>query len=352
MSPADALPRRTREVRLVARPRGLPRPDDFALVEAPLPAPRDGEIVVHNEWISLDPSQRIRMHEASTGYMPPFPLDRAPTGWAIGRVIASRAAGFEVGDAALHAMGWTEHAVVDTTMERPPARVEVDAETPARWYLGPLGWSALTSYVGLFDVAGLRDGDVVFVSGAAGGVGSLVVQLAKAAGHRVIGSVGSAAKAAYVREELGADEAFCYRDGPVGELLPAAAPDGIDVYFDNVGGDHLEAALEALRPHGRVALCGAISSYNATGAVPGIANLFNATGKGLTLRGFLARMYEHRMDDFRRDMRARLAAGTISYPETVVAGLERLPAGFIEMLSGGNVGKMIVRVRPEGERAA
>jgi NADPH-dependent curcumin reductase CurA len=147
-----------------------------------------------------------------------------------------------------------------------------------------------------------------------------------------------------VRDELGADVAFCYRDGDVGDLLAAAAPDGIDVYFDNVGGDHLQAALDALRPQGRVALCGAISTYNATDPVPGPTNLFNAVAKGLTLRGFLARMYDHRTEDFRRDMRRWLSEGSITYPENIVEGLEQAPAGFIDMLAGGNVGKTLVRI--------
>jgi NADPH-dependent curcumin reductase CurA len=185
---------------------------------------------------------------------------------------------------------------------------------------------------------------VVFVSGAAGAVGALAVQIAKLAGHTVIGSAGSAAKVAYVRDELGADAAFCYRDGAVADLVRAAAPNGIDVYFDNVGGDHLEAALDSSRVGGRVALCGAISDYNATQPVPGPSNLFNAVGKGLTLRGFMARMYDHRMDAFRREMRGWLAEGRIVYPETIVEGLEQAPRGFIAMLGGRNVGKSLVRV--------
>jgi hypothetical protein len=170
------------------------------------------------------------------------------------------------------------------------------------------------------------------------------VQIAKLGGHTVIGSAGSAEKVAYVRDALGADAAFCYRDGDVGDLLRDAAPDGIDLYFDNVGGDHLQAALDALRPRGRVALCGAISTYNATEPVPGPSNLFNAVAKGLTLRGFLARMYAHRMPDFRADMRRWLAEGQIVYPETIFEGLEQAPRGLIAMLAGENVGKVLVRL--------
>jgi NADPH-dependent curcumin reductase CurA len=294
--------------------------------------------------MSLDPAHRIRMSESASGYLPAFQLGAPLEGWAVGEVVESRVERLREGDAVLHTLGWREYALADTTADRPPERIDVDDSTPARLYLGPLGWSALTSYVGLFEVAELRDGDVVFVSGAAGAVGSLAVQIAKLSGHTVIGSAGAAEKVAYLRDDLGADAAFCYRDGAVSELLRTAAPEGIDVYFDNVGGDHLEAALDALRVGGRVAMCGAISSYNATKPVPGPSNLFNAVGKGLTLRGFLAGMYSHRMDGFRRDMRRWLAEGRIAYPETIVEGLERAPRGFIDMLSGTNIGKSIVRI--------
>jgi len=335
---------RGREVHLVCRPSGAPRESDFAVVETGVPEPADGQLLDRNTWMSLDPAQRVRMHAEASGYLPAFELGAPLDGWAVGEVLESRADGFAAGDSVLHNLGWCDYAVVDVASARPPQRIHVDETTPDRAYLGPLGWSALTSYAGLFDVAELRDGDIVFVSGAAGAVGSLVVQIAKVTGHTVIGSAGSAEKVAYVRDQLGADAAFCYRDGDVGELLRAAAPDGIDVYFDNVGGDHLQAALDVLRPKGRVALCGAISNYNATEPVPGPSNLFNAVAKGLTLRGFLARMYVHRMDDFRRDMQRWLAEGSVFYPETIVEGLDQAPRGFIDMLAGGNVGKSLVRI--------
>jgi NADPH-dependent curcumin reductase CurA len=174
-------------------------------------------------------------------------------------------------------------------------------------------------------------------------VGNLAVQIAKLRGHVVIGSAGSAAKVRFLRDTLGCDEAFCYRDGPVTELLRAAAPDGIDVYFDNVGGDHLEAALDVLRTRGRVALCGAISDYNRGEAV-GPRNLFNAVAKGLTLRGFLARMYADQLDVFRREMRTWLAEGRITYPETLIDGIEQAPGALISQLAGENVGKVLVRL--------
>lgn len=335
-----------REVHLAARPQGEPRPDDFRLVEVEVPMPAEGELLVHNTWMSVDPSMRIRMHESDSSYLPMFQLDRPLEGWAVGEVTASRADGFAVGDTVLHQHGWREYALLSAEAggRGAPTRIDVDDSTPARAYLGPLGWVGLTSYVGLLDVAELREGDVVFVSGAAGAVGSLAVQIAKIRGHMVIGSAGTAEKVAFVRDELGADAAFSYRDGSVRESLRAAAPEGVDVYFDNVGGDHLEAALDALRVGGRIAMCGAISNYNAIGLVPGPPNLFETVARSLTIRGFLARRYEHRLPEFRRDMRRWLADGRVIYPETVVEGIECAPGALIGLLRGENIGKMLVRL--------
>jgi len=336
---------RSREIRLVRRPRGPPEPADFALADVRLRALQDGELLVRNTWMSLDPAMRIRMAGA-TGYMRPFELDCPLDGMAIGEVVTSRAAQVGPGEHVLHPFGWREHAIVRwgaTGRAAAAERLEVDDATPARWYLGPLGRVGLTAYVGLLDVGELRHADVVFVSGAAGAVGGLAVQIAKLRGHMVVGSAGSPAKVAHVRDTLRADQAFCYRDGDVGELLAAAAPDGIDLYFDNVGGDHLQAALGALRPAGRVALCGAVADYNAPAPVPGPSNLFAAVAKGLTLRGFLVHAYERRMPEFRRAMRGWLADGAVVYPETVAEGLERAPEAFISLLAGETIGKALVR---------
>ncbi len=333
----------SREIRLVRRPRGLPEPADFALADVRLPAPQDGEVLVRNTWMSLDPAMRIRMAGA-TGYMRPYELDRPLDGMAVGEVVTSRVAQVRPGEHVLHPFGWREHAIVRwgaTGRAEAAECLEVDDATPARWYLGPLGRVGLTAYVGLLDVGELRPADVVFVSGAAGAVGGLAVQIAKLRGHTVIATAGSAAKVAHVRDTLGADAAFCYRDGDVGDLLGAAAPGGIDLYFDNVGGAHLEAALAALRPAGRVALCGAVATYNAAAPVPG-PNLFAAVAKGLTLRGFLVHAYERRMPEFRSAMRGWLADGTVIYPETVARGLERAPEAFIALLAGASTGKALV----------
>jgi NADPH-dependent curcumin reductase CurA len=263
-------------------------------------------------------------------------------GGAVGEVVASRADGFAEGDTVLHQLGWREYATVPAKH----ARVVDTARVPASAYLGVLGMPGLTAYAGLLDVAALRGGDIVFVSGAAGAVGSVVGQIAKLRGHTVIGSAGSAEKVAYLRDELGFDAVFDYHDGPVHKLLRAAAPDGIDVYFDNVGGDHLDAALGSMRLHGRVALCGSISTYNATSPPPGPRNFsMLLIARRLTVRGFLVTDHQHRFPDFAAEVGAWIAGGELKYRETVVeGGIEAAPQAFMDLLRGANTGKMVVRL--------
>jgi NADPH-dependent curcumin reductase CurA len=329
----------SREIRLAARPVGEPKPSDFELAETPVPEPGTGEVLVRNTWMTVDPYMRGRMIDRPS-YVPPFQIGAPLEGGAIGEVVASNADGVAVGSTVMHSLGWREYAVVGADHV---AAVETDG-APPQAYLGILGMPGLTAYVGLLDVAGLRDGDVVFVSGAAGAVGSLVGQIAKVRGHRVVGSAGSPEKVAFVHDELGFDAAFDYHDGPVAQLLSNAAPDGIDVYFDNVGGDHLEAAIAALRPFGRAALCGAISQYNATEPPPGPRNLTLAIGKRLRLQGFIVSDHMARRDDFVRDVGGWLRDGKIRYRETVVEGIERAPDAFIGLLRGENTGKMLVKL--------
>jgi NADPH-dependent curcumin reductase CurA len=343
-----AQPLSGREVQLASYPLGEPRRSDFRIVEAPVRDPLRGEVVVRNTWTSVDPGLRLRLAKsAPAGYFAPFRL-RAPLDgiMTVGEVIESRADGFAAGDTVWHASGWRDYAVV---ADRAPAlgglgtltRLDTDLAPPQR-YLGPLGGMGLTAYAGVFDVAGLREGDVVWVSAAAGAVGSLAAQFAKLRGHRVIGSAGSDEKVAYLLGELGLDAAFNHRAGPVAELLRAAAPEGIDVYFDCVGGDHLEAALGALRRWGRVALCGAVSDYGRAARGPG--NLFQATANDLVLRGFRGSSYLHRMGDMMRDVSGWLADGRLRYRETIVDGLERAPEALARMLAGETIGKTLVRI--------
>lgn len=340
MSTITALPTSTREIRLASRPTGRPVPENFRLAESPLPELQDGQILVRNLFISVDPYMRGRMNDVKS-YSAPFALDTALDGGAVGEVIASRADGRTVGDAVVHQLGWREYAVLDAAATS-VARTDL---APASAFLGALGMTGLTAYAGLLKVAEFKPGDAVFVSGAAGAVGSLVGQIAKAMGaSRVIGSAGTPDKVARLME-LGFDAAFNYNDGPVREqLAKAAGPAGIDVYFDNVGGEHLEAALAVLNVGGRVAMCGAIAQYNSTEPTPAPRNLMLVIGKQLTLRGFLVGSYWHLMGEFAEKAAGWLADGSLQYDETVVDGLENAPQAFMDLLDGANTGKMLVRL--------
>ncbi|HVD03720.1 MAG TPA: NADP-dependent oxidoreductase [Candidatus Dormibacteraeota bacterium] len=331
-----------REIRLAKRPSGAPRPDDFSMATVEVKA-GPSDVLVRNLFLSVDPYMRGRMNDARS-YVPPFALDRAMDGGAIGEVIAAPEAGvLKVGDLVTHNLGWREYALGD---EQTFSQLKPLAGVPLSAYLGALGMTGLTAYVGLLDVAALQPGDVVFVSAAAGAVGGMVGQIAKLRGaERVIGSAGSDAKVEHLQAALGFDAAFNYHSGRVGTLLAEAAGDrGIDVYFDNVGGDHLEAAISALRLHGRVALCGAISQYNASGPRPGPANLALLIGKRLRLQGFLVGDHQDRRGDFLREVGAAIANGSIKLDETVVDGIESMAGAFMGMLEGANIGKMIVRI--------
>jgi NADPH-dependent curcumin reductase CurA len=326
----------TREIHLAARPEGEPKPSDFRLVETELPGPGPGELLVRSTWMSVDPYMRGRMNDARS-YVEPFRLDAPLEGGAIGEVLASGDERFSPGDVVRHFAGWREHAIVDAVSAEPVETLGA----PQRYALGALGMPGLTAYTGLH-LAELREGDVVFVSGAAGAVGSMAAQLAKLRGHTVIGSAGSPAKVALLRDELGLDAAFDYHDGRVADLLAAAAPDGIDVYFDNVGGEHLEAAIGAMRLRGRISMCGSIAGYNTP--QPGPRNIGLSVGKRLTLRGFIVGDHADLQLPFVREVAPRINDGTIVVRETVVEGLEQAPQALIDMLRGANTGKMLVKL--------
>jgi NADPH-dependent curcumin reductase CurA len=330
------MPFTSREVRLVSRPVGEPKPSDFALAEVEVADPADGELVVRNTFMSVDPYMRGRMSDAKS-YAAPYELGAAMYGGAVGEVVASGADGFAPGDAVLHQLGWREYA----TVAAKHAQKLPDAGSA---YLGVLGMPGLTAYVGLLDIAGLKDGDVVFVSGAAGAVGSVAGQIARLKGHTVIGSAGSAAKVAHLVEDLGFDHAFDYHDG-VREQLRAAAPDGIDVYFDNVGGEHLEAAIAVANTYARFALCGSISTYNDTEPTPGPRNMFQLVGKRITMRGYIILDHYDRFKAFTDEVGGWVASGELKYQETVVdGGIEAAPQAFMDLLRGANTGKMVVRL--------
>ncbi|MEZ0091669.1 NADP-dependent oxidoreductase [Streptacidiphilus sp. EB129] len=333
----QTLPATGREWHLVKRPAGWPVPEDFALVEAPVAEPGEGQIVVRNTFLSVDPYMRGRMNDVKS-YAPPFALGAVMDGGAVGRVVASRAEGFAVGDAVLHAAGWREYATLDAART-----VKVDDSLPLQSYLGVLGMTGLTAYAGLLDVGGFKEGDAVFVSGAAGAVGSMVGQIAKLRGASlVVGSAGSAEKVRKLTEEYGFDAAFNYKEGPVAEQLAKVAPDGVDVYFDNVGGDHLEAAIGALKLHGRAVLCGAIAQYNDTTPPVGPRNLALAIGKRLRLQGMLVSDHYGMQPQFVAEVGGWLREGKLVHEETVVDGFEHSVDAFLGMLKGANTGKMLV----------
>ena len=324
----------SREIHLAARPQGAPRPEDFSLVEVDVPDPGDGQVLIRNAYMSVDPYMRGRMNDAKS-YTPPFQLGQALTGGAVGQVMASRNDRLAEGTWVVHDLGWRELALSDGKNLRPfdPSLAPVSTT------LGVLGMPGLTAYFGLLELGRPVEGETVFVSGAAGAVGSVAGQIAKLKGCRVIGSAGSAAKAAWL-EELGFDEVFDYNETDTKEALR----DGIDVYFDNVGGSTLEAALAALRLRGRIVACGAISQYNASSSPPGPRNLFLIVTKRLRMEGFIISDHYDHFPAFSADMSAWLRDGSVRYRETVVEGIENAPSAFIGLLEGENIGKMLVKV--------
>lgn len=334
----SALPASGREWHLVARPHGWPEAGDFALREAPVTESAQGRVLVRNLFFSVDPYMRGRMNDVKS-YVPPFRLDAPMDGGAVGEVIASNAEGFEVGDHVVHGLGWREYAEVQAGHA-----TKVDSSlAPLSAYLGVLGMTGLTAYAGLFEVASFKEGDAVFVSGAAGAVGSQVGQMARIKGaSRVIGSAGSDEKVKLLVEEYGFDAAFNYKNGPVARQLKEAAPDGIDVYFDNVGGDHLEAALSSFNVGGRATICGMIAQYNDTEPAPGPRNLALVIGKRLRLQGMLVNDHNALQPQFVRDVAGWIASGELKYNETVVEGIEHGYDAFAGLLRGENTGKMLV----------
>jgi NADPH-dependent curcumin reductase CurA len=325
----------SREIQLVSRPKGMPTADNFAIAQTQLQPIQDGQVLVRNLYISVDPYMRGRMNEGKS-YVPPFELGKPLEGGAVGEVIESRAQEFKPGDVVTSNFGWREYFIAPKDLHQ----VSRDIQPPSV-YLGALGMTGMTAWVGL-NLVEVKAGDVIFVSGAAGAVGSVAGQLAKLRGCQVIGSAGSAEKVKFLLEECGFDRAFNYNAAPVLEQLNQAAPDGIDVYFDNVGGETLEAALSALRVHGRIIACGGISGYNKP--QPGPNNLFNMIGKRLTMKGLLVRDWLDRQGEFEQEVGGYFQAGKLKNQETVVVGIERAVSAFIGLFEGKNVGKMVVKL--------
>ena len=322
---------------LMSRPQGLPTAENFALKDIELPALGEGMVRVANRWLSVDPYMRGRMNDVKS-YVPPFALDAPLEGGAVGEVVESRDPSLTPGDTVLHMAGWRDEAVLPgpALNKLPALGVEPQA------FLGNLGLTGGTAYFGLLDAASAKEGDVVFVSAAAGAVGSAVVQIAKAKGMTVIGSARGKDKCDFVRS-LGADEAIDYTAGPLVKSLAAAAPKGIDVYFDNVGGDHLDAAFALARQNARFAICGMIEGYNATEPMA-FRYIMRVIAMRIRIQGFIYTDYLPRLGEFHRDMGGWIASGAVKARDTVVEGLERTPEAFLGLFSGANTGKMLVKL--------
>jgi hypothetical protein len=328
-----------KEIRLKSRPNGLPTRDNFEIASVELPAPRPGEVQVRNTWMTVDPYMRGRMNDVKS-YAPPFALGEVMNGGAVGEVVASGDPAFKPGDLVQSQYGWREAFTA-------PANTVQKLDThglPPQAFLGVAGMPGLTAYAGLLRVAALKEGDVVFVSGAAGAVGSLVCQIAKAKGHRVIGSAGGPDKVAFLKQ-IGVDHAIDYKaEKDLTAAILAGAPDGIDVYFDNVGGAHLEAALNAARLFGRFAICGMISIYNATTPQPGPSNLALLIGKNLRMEGFIVSHHFDLLPKFIEDLSGWVKEGKVKWQETVFEGIDKAPDAFLGLFSGENTGKMLVKL--------
>ncbi|MDT7933582.1 MAG: NADP-dependent oxidoreductase [Sphingomonadaceae bacterium] len=326
------------EIRLKSRPHGEPGLDVFELAAVKPRAPGEGELLVRNRWMSVDPYMRGRMNDVPS-YVPPFKLGEALEGGAVGEVIESNAAGFAVGDLVLSMYGWRTHATAPAkAFQKLPSIPGIAPQA----YLGVLGMPGLTAWAGLTIVGELKADDVVFVSGAAGAVGSLAVQIAKLRGATVIGSAGGPKKVEWLRS-LGV-EAFDYRaESPV-DALKRLAPSGISLHFDNVGGDHLEAAMRAARPFARLIECGMIARYNDVGA-PFDQRLFMLIiGKRLRIQGFIVFDHQKQMPEFLAEIGPAVARGEIRAEETVVEGLDKAPEAFLGLFRGANLGKMLVKL--------
>jgi hypothetical protein len=331
VSPAASV---SRQIHLARRPQGRLRPDDFALVQVPNAEPKEGEFEVAALLMSVDPYMRPRLDADQ-------PLGAPLPGGGIGRVVRSRHAKFREGDLVRHGAGLRETFVSDG---RGVATLTPDPALPLTVYMHALGGTGLTAYGGLLETGALKDGEQVFVSTAAGAVGSVAAQIAKIKGCYVVGSTGSDKKAAWLREEAGLDASINYRTQPLAETLAAVTPRGLDVYFENVGGAHLDAALPRMNLRGRIPVCGMISTYDGGGE--GVRNLFNLIYGRIRMEGFVASDFAHLNAAFLADMTGWLKTGRIKFQETILDGFERAPEGLIGLFEGRNAGKMLIRVAP------
>ena len=335
---------KNREIRLKSRPEGMPRPSDFELAETPVPTPGAGQVLVRNIYMSVDPYMRGRMVDRAS-YVPPFQIGETLSGGAVGQVVESNGNDkFQKGDYVSNFNGWREWFVSGSE-----GLEKIDPSlAPIQAYLGTFGMPGLTAYAGLLKVASLKEKDRVFVSAASGAVGSIVCQIAKNKGCFVVGSAGSDEKCDWLKTEARVDEAINYKTcGDLTEAVRKAMPDGIDVYFENVGGAHLDAALANMRPFGRIAVCGMIEQYNATALPEGPHNFISVIPLRITIKGFIVSDHADMQPDFLRDMGGWAKEGKLKWHETIVDGIENAPEAFIGLFKGANFGKMLVRLGPD-----
>ena len=329
-----------KQIHMLSRPEGTPSQEHFAIVDVDLPAPAEGQVLVKNHYMSVDPYMRGRMR-AQGVYAEPYALNKAMWGGAVGEIVESNAEGLKAGDTVLSGGAWQDKFVADgSTM----SKLTPFDKDKLSLYLGTLGMPGMTAYVGLFRFGEPKAGETVFVSAASGAVGANVCQIAKRHGCRVIGSVGSNAKAQWLLDECGVDEVINYKTcGDLTKALAEAAPDGVDVYFENVGGEHLQAAINVMNPYGRIAACGMISSYNQAQPIPGPNNLMLIVGKKIRINGFIVFDHNDMCAQFLADMESWVSEGQIKTKETIVEGLDNAVDAFLALFTGDNFGKMIVK---------
>lgn len=328
----------SREWRLKTRPVGMPTPANFELATVDVGAPGPGEVQVRNTWMSVDPYMRGRMYDGPS-YAAPFQIGEAMTGGAVGEVVASNSDKFKVGDKVQSMFAWREiYNAKDSEVQK------LDTHgLPEQLFLGALGMPGLTAYVGVKKIIDLKPGETIFVSAASGAVGQMVCQIAKQIGATVIGSAGGAEKVAFLRE-IGVDAAIDYKSVPdLTRALLGVAPAGIDAYFENVGGEHLEAAITAAKSHARFAFCGMISGYNSIEANTAPKNLVQIVGKQLKWEGFIVSTYWDMAPAFAKEVGGWIASGKVKTKETVEHGIENATSAFLKLFTGDNFGKMLVK---------
>ena len=332
--------RTSREIRLKRYPEGVPGPADFELVEVDLPDLGEGEVIVQNQWMSVDPYMRGRMRQRKS-YVAPFALGEVLEGGAVGTILESSNSALPSGSSVRSFRGFRERFVSDGE----GLQLIDPGDVPLQAYLGILGMPGMTAYIGLHEIGQIQPGESVFVSGAAGAVGGVACQIAKRQGCRVAGSAGSDSKVDWLRNQAGVDAAFNYKtEDDLDAALATACPGGIDVYYENVGGAHLQAALNLMNDFGRIVTCGMISGYNDLGPAPGPPNLFNIVIKRLKIQGFLVRDHMESEEEFVRQMSSWIASEKITWRETVLDGIDKAPAALIGLFSGDNLGKMLVKL--------